>query len=46
MTERVAAGPAGPAHQAAAELIERVSAFGGGGPMEDDVTVVYVHRPA
>jgi serine phosphatase RsbU (regulator of sigma subunit) len=40
------AWPAGPAHGAAADLIERVTAFGDGGPMEDDVTVVYIHRPA
>ncbi|MEK7329593.1 MAG: PP2C family protein-serine/threonine phosphatase, partial [Candidatus Eisenbacteria bacterium] len=44
--EWMEAWPAGPAHEAAADLIERVTAFGGGAPMEDDVTVVYVHRPA
>jgi sigma-B regulation protein RsbU (phosphoserine phosphatase) len=46
LREWMEAWPAGPAHQAAADLIERVSAFGAGAPMEDDVTVVYVHRPA
>jgi serine phosphatase RsbU (regulator of sigma subunit) len=40
------AWPAGPAHEAAADLIARATAFQGGQPMEDDVTVVYVHRPA
>jgi hypothetical protein len=40
------AWPVGPSHDAAADLIERVTAFGDGGPMEDDVTVVYIHRPA
>ena len=40
------AWPVGPAHDAAADLVRRVSAFGDGGPMEDDLTVVYVHRPA
>jgi len=28
------------------DLVRRVTAFGDGGPMEDDLTVVYVHRPA
>ena len=37
--------PAGPAHEAVDDLMRRVNAFGGGGPLEDDVTVVYVHRP-
>jgi serine phosphatase RsbU (regulator of sigma subunit) len=36
--------PAGPAHEATADLIDRVTRHGGG-PMEDDLTVVYVHRP-
>jgi hypothetical protein len=39
------AWPAGPAHDAAADLVERVTTYAGG-PLEDDVTVVYVHRPA
>jgi hypothetical protein len=38
--------PAGPAHDAAADLVDRVTHFGGGAPMEDDLTVVYIHRPA
>ena len=37
--------PAGPAHQAVEDLLRRVTAFAGGKPLEDDVTVVYVHRP-
>ncbi len=43
--EWMEAWPRGPAHQAAADLIERVTAHARGAPMEDDVTVVYVHRP-
>ncbi|MGH7644288.1 MAG: PP2C family protein-serine/threonine phosphatase, partial [Gemmatimonadales bacterium] len=43
--EWLEAWPAGPAHAAADDLIRRVNAFGDGGPLEDDVTVVYVHRP-
>lgn len=39
------AWPAGPAHEATADLIARVTAYGGG-PMEDDLTAVYIHRPA
>ena len=39
------AWPAGPAHDAAHDLVRRVGAFGRG-PLEDDLTVVYVHRPA
>jgi hypothetical protein len=38
------AWPAGPAHAAAADLVDRVTRFGDGAPMEDDLTVVYVHR--
>lgn len=38
--------PAGPAHDAVEDLLGRVNAFGDGRPLEDDVTVVYVHRPA
>ncbi|MBI1796071.1 MAG: PP2C family protein-serine/threonine phosphatase [Candidatus Eisenbacteria bacterium] len=38
--------PAGPAHDAVADLFARLTRFDGGSPMEDDVTVVYVHRPA
>ena len=38
--------PAGPAHEAVDDLVRRVTAFGDGGPLEDDVTVFYVHRPA
>lgn len=38
--------PAGPAHDAVEDLVRRVNAFGDGTPLEDDVTVVYVHRPA
>jgi serine phosphatase RsbU (regulator of sigma subunit) len=38
------AWPAGPAHDAAADLVDRVTRFGDGAPMEDDLTVVYVHR--
>ena len=45
LKEWMEAWPAGPAHEAAADLIWRVTAYGGG-PMEDDLTVVYVHRPA
>jgi len=33
------------AHEAAHDLVQRVSTFNGGAPLEDDVTVVYVHRP-
>jgi serine phosphatase RsbU (regulator of sigma subunit) len=39
------AWPHGPAHEAAHDLVQRVSTFNGGAPLEDDVTVVYVHRP-
>ena len=42
--EWLEAWPAGPAHEATDDLIRRVSAFAGAGPLEDDVTVVYVHR--
>jgi sigma-B regulation protein RsbU (phosphoserine phosphatase) len=49
-TERVKAWmedwPTGPAHEAAQDLVRRVDAFGDGRPLEDDLTVVYVHRPA
>jgi sigma-B regulation protein RsbU (phosphoserine phosphatase) len=38
--------PAGPAHEAVDDLVRRVNAFGDGRPLEDDVTVLYVHRPA
>jgi len=37
--------PEGPAHEAVADLVARVNAYGNGAPLEDDVTVVYVHRP-
>ncbi len=37
--------PAGPAPDAAADLVRRVSAHDGGRPLADDLTVVYVHRP-
>ena len=37
--------PSGPAHQAIEDLVQRVTAYGGG-PLEDDVTVMYIHRPA
>ncbi len=43
--EWLEAWPAGPAHEAVDDLIRRVTAFGDGQPLEDDVTVVYVHRP-
>jgi sigma-B regulation protein RsbU (phosphoserine phosphatase) len=43
--EWLEAWPAGPAHDATHDLVRRVQAFGRG-PMEDDLTVVYVHRPA
>jgi serine phosphatase RsbU (regulator of sigma subunit) len=42
--EWMEAWPAGPAHEATADLIDRVLRHGTG-PMEDDLTVVYVHRP-
>ena len=45
VTEWLEAWPSGPAHDAAHDLLRRVNAFGGGKPLEDDVTVVYVHRP-
>jgi sigma-B regulation protein RsbU (phosphoserine phosphatase) len=38
--------PAGPAHEAVADLFERLTRFDQGSAMEDDVTVVYIHRPA
>lgn len=45
LREWMDAWPAGPAHDATADLIRRVTAHGGG-PMEDDLTAVYIHRPA
>jgi len=44
--EWLEAWPAGPAHEAADDLVRRVTAHDGGRPLEDDVTVVYLHRPA
>ena len=44
--EWLEAWPAGPAHEAADDLVRRVHDYAGGQPIEDDVTVVYVHRPA
>ena len=44
--EWMEAWPAGPAHEAADDLVRRVTAYGDGAPLEDDLTVVYVHRPA
>jgi sigma-B regulation protein RsbU (phosphoserine phosphatase) len=38
--------PVGPAHEAIADLFDRLDRFDQGAPMEDDVTVVYVRRPA
>jgi sigma-B regulation protein RsbU (phosphoserine phosphatase) len=35
----------GPADAAVADLMKRLRAAGGGGPFEDDVTVVFVRRP-
>jgi sigma-B regulation protein RsbU (phosphoserine phosphatase) len=35
----------GPAERAVADLAERVRAFGGDAPPEDDITIVYVRRP-
>jgi serine phosphatase RsbU (regulator of sigma subunit) len=43
--EWMEAWPTGPAHDAVEDLIRRVNAYGDGKPLEDDVTVVYVHRP-
>jgi sigma-B regulation protein RsbU (phosphoserine phosphatase) len=37
--------PSGPAHKAIEDLVQRVTAYGEG-PLEDDVTVMYLHRPA
>ena len=37
--------PAGPAHEATQDLLQRVTAYPDGRPFEDDVTIVYVHRP-
>jgi sigma-B regulation protein RsbU (phosphoserine phosphatase) len=42
--EWLEAWPQGPAHDAVHDLLRRVNAFGGDKPLEDDVTVVYVHR--
>lgn len=38
--------PAGPAHEAVNDLFRRLGEYDRGAPMEDDVTVVYIHRPA
>jgi len=43
--EWLEAWPAGPAHEAVDDLCRRVTAYGDGRPLEDDVTIVYVHRP-
>ena len=43
--EWMEAWPTGPAHEAVEDLIRRVNDFGGGKPLEDDVTALYVHRP-
>jgi sigma-B regulation protein RsbU (phosphoserine phosphatase) len=44
--EWLEAWPLGPAQEAVDDLLRRVTAHGDGRPLEDDVTVVYVHRPA
>ena len=43
--EWLEAWPEGPAIDAVHDLLRRVNAFGGDQPLEDDVTVLYVHRP-